>query len=530
MKPNRWPSLSPRAILVITLVLAAIVFLGGIQLAQRHEEMHLAGNRKPIRAVGEEMEKESAQLQRLYEKDLRHLVSTTLTWTDVPPKISELCNSIVGVVHWSLIHGIDNGERDLHIAVGPTSATQWPWPTFNVPSEGLTRDQMLLSREDLLQSDSQTWGWINDPGKPLLFWQRADPGSDAVVILLIDPTPLHTAVNTWFKQWASESFAPLRVRDGPLCALQSSDTILASTGVLPAAESDFILPVRSLFGTWELAAWDRTVIHTSYDFRTMFIAGFLALLIVLLGVIAYAQQQRLLVQTAQRVTFVNRVSHELRSPLTNILLNLELTREMLPEPAERPAHRLSLVQEEAHRLRRLVDNVLAFSSIEQGKHRLDAHACVPAEIIESAIRQFSSAFARRGLIVHNHGQVTTPCLLDADAVTQILSNLFSNIEKYVPSGTVDISSSLRANTLIITVADEGPGIPAREAERIFQPFERLDGRINEGASGTGLGLSIARDLALGMGGSLQLIPSRVGASFELRLPARPAVSTTGSIS
>ena len=68
-------------------------------------------------------------------------------------------------------------------------------------------------------------------------------------------------------------------------------------------------------------------------------------------------------------------------------------------------------------------------------------------------------------------------------------------------------------------ANEGPGIPAREAERIFRPFERLGSRINEGATGTGLGLAIARDLAASMGGSLRLVPSARGASFELRVPA-----------
>jgi signal transduction histidine kinase len=73
--------------------------------------------------------------------------------------------------------------------------------------------------------------------------------------------------------------------------------------------------------------------------------------------------------------------------------------------------------------------------------------------------------------------------------------------------------------LTVTVVDEGPGISARDAERIFRPFERLDSRVNEGASGTGLGLAIARDLATSMGGTLRLLPSARGASFELRVPS-----------
>jgi len=76
--------------------------------------------------------------------------------------------------------------------------------------------------------------------------------------------------------------------------------------------------------------------------------------------------------------------------------------------------------------------------------------------------------------------------------------------------------------LSVTVTDQGPGIAPGEAERIFRPFERLDSRINEGATGTGLGLAIARDLAESSGGSLTLVPSSRGASFRFTMPAPSA--------
>ncbi len=142
--------------------------------------------------------------------------------------------------------------------------------------------------------------------------------------------------------------------------------------------------------------------------------------------------------------------------------------------------------------------------------------------MRAVIEQFAAAFLRRGLGVRFVGGAGVACTLDVDAVAQVLANLLSNIEKYVPPGTVDIATNLRGNELTVTVHDEGTGVPAAESERIFRPFERLDGRINEGSSGTGLGLSIARELAVGMGGSLRLVPARVGATFELRVPAYPA--------
>jgi signal transduction histidine kinase len=140
-------------------------------------------------------------------------------------------------------------------------------------------------------------------------------------------------------------------------------------------------------------------------------------------------------------------------------------------------------------------------------------------VIGTIVDQFAPSFARRRLVVQRLGDANVACLLDADALAQILANLLSNIEKYVSGGTVQIASALTGNELTITITDEGPGIPDREAERIFRPFERLDSRVNEGATGTGLGLAIARDLATSMGGSLCLVPSVLGASFELRVTA-----------
>jgi len=119
------------------------------------------------------------------------------------------------------------------------------------------------------------------------------------------------------------------------------------------------------------------------------------------------------------------------------------------------------------------------------------------------------------------------CLVDGDALAQIVANLLSNVEKYAPIGTVEIRTQFDGEELVIAVADEGPGVPASAAERVFLPFERLNSRLTEGVTGTGLGLAIARELAHRMGGTLKLMPSTRGAVFELRVPA-PVVPNLGS--
>jgi len=306
----------------------------------------------------------------------------------------------------------------------------------------------------------------------------------------------------------------LRTRNG--------QTLLAE-GAAQAERPDLLLPLRSRLGMWDLASWDRREMRVHYDVATLAMTSVLAVFVASLGVLIFGQQRRAAALAAQRVSFVNRVSHELRTPLTNILLNLDLATEAMDEAPRDGARRLGLVQEEARRLGRLIDNVLTFSRHEQGKLRAEARACVPASVIAAVVEQFAPSFARRALEVRSVGDLSELCLLDTDAFAQILSNLLSNVEKYVPGGVVEIAGTYRDGVLLVLVGDQGPGIPAEAAERIFRPFERLESRINEGASGTGLGLAIARDLAVTMGGTLRLMPSAFhSALFELRVPAPPA--------
>lgn len=143
----------------------------------------------------------------------------------------------------------------------------------------------------------------------------------------------------------------------------------------------------------------------------------------------------------------------------------------------------------------------------------------PGTVVQEVLDQFGPAFERRGIVVHPALEAARACLIDPDALAQIVANLLSNVEKYVPGGAVHLQLRYHDPDLVLLVSDNGPGIPAGAAERAFLPFERLDSRITEGATGTGLGLAIARDLATRMGGTLLLLPSSVGATFELRIPA-----------
>ena len=134
----------------------------------------------------------------------------------------------------------------------------------------------------------------------------------------------------------------------------------------------------------------------------------------------------------------------------------------------------------------------------------------------------------RGITVRREGAAPRPVIADEDALGQILANLLSNVEKYASAGErVDVTLAQDAAKTRIRVRDYGPGIPAGQRRKVFDPFFRARSDLTEGVSGTGIGLTIARDLARQCGGELELEPCEPGACFVLTLPTQPAGDTPG---
>jgi len=296
---------------------------------------------------------------------------------------------------------------------------------------------------------------------------------------------------------------------------------LAGLTEAPDSSPDFVVPLASRLGNWQIVSWDRWETRTVFDFVTIAIACTLAVGLALLGWVVAAAQRRTLREVTARVSFVNRVSHELGAPLTNLGLYLDLARDSLTAgDAVESARRLAVATEETGRLRRLTGNILTFARGERQSLELHASPCRPAEIVRGVLEQFSPALSRRNVTVDTDLDDAATAHLDTDALAQITANLISNVEKYAASGGwMRVSLASAGGELVLRVADRGPGIPASETARIFLPFERLDSGLTEGVSGTGLGLAIARDLARRMGGEVSLESSEAGGCvFTLRIP------------
>jgi two-component system, OmpR family, sensor histidine kinase KdpD len=208
------------------------------------------------------------------------------------------------------------------------------------------------------------------------------------------------------------------------------------------------------------------------------------------------------------------VSHDLRTPLTTIKA---LAHDIAGDGDDRAA----TIEQQADRLNRMVADLLDLSRLNAGELPVRAELNAAEDLVGAAIQQVSGAFSGREL--RTSIAWSEPVLVgrfDFVHALRILVNLLENAHKYSPrEQPVDIELSREGNMIEISVADRGPGVPAAERERIFEPFYRPE-RSTPDAGSAGLGLSIALRLAMAQGGTLTYADREGGGSvFTLGLPA-----------
>ena len=225
-----------------------------------------------------------------------------------------------------------------------------------------------------------------------------------------------------------------------------------------------------------------------------------------------------------RRDFVANVSHELRTPLTAIRGYVEA---LADEPADGEARSrfLQVITRHVNRMERLVRDLLRLASLDARQEVVDWGSCRLAALCSGVASDLAPLIdSRRQRVEVDVDPAVETIRTDAAKLQDVLRNLLENALNYSPEGTaVRMAAVERGGRVLVTVADEGPGIPDADLERIFERFYRVDKARSRESGGTGLGLSIVKHLVALLGGQVFAANRQGGgAVFTVSLPlSRP---------
>jgi PAS domain S-box-containing protein len=224
-----------------------------------------------------------------------------------------------------------------------------------------------------------------------------------------------------------------------------------------------------------------------------------------------------------RDEFLSIASHELKTPLTSLQIELYALREKIGENDERLSRRIERASRTADRLTNLVDTVLDVARIATGKLSLKLERFDISETVARTVDTMRMTAAKAGCELTFKGVGPIVGCWDRLRVEQVVMNLLANAFKYGAGQPVSVQLTLDRGDAVIDVRDHGPGIPPQDLKRIFERFERAVSIANYG--GLGLGLYVSQEIAREQRGTIAARNLEDGgACFTVRLPIDPAVA------
>ena len=237
--------------------------------------------------------------------------------------------------------------------------------------------------------------------------------------------------------------------------------------------------------------------------------------------------EKLMQLSLQKDAFLSQISHELRTPMTSIRAFSEILMEG-DLPPEMAVNYGRIINEEAIRLTRLLDDLLDLSVLENGTVQLTLRLANLSELIDKALRAAGQVRPERRFVTWRDLPAEQIFLrTDPDRLSQVLINLISNARKYCDAAQPELRIAVRqrAGRVMVDVIDNGSGIPRDKQGLIFEKFARLTDQMRAG--GAGLGLAICREIMANLGGSVAYLPGQGGAAFRVTLPLRLEKSLQG---
>jgi signal transduction histidine kinase len=314
---------------------------------------------------------------------------------------------------------------------------------------------------------------------------------------------LNHLADEYFTQQPMAQFASLRL--SVLDRGRETTTVLSGAAVQSSSfslERTFPRPFSFLRATLTSDRIPKSVGRTTLNIM-MFVLAF----IILIGLFAIYQSARAVVALSERRSrFVSSVTHELKTPLTNIRMYIEMLEQGIAPDHEREQEYFRILGSESSRLSRLINNVLEYSKLEKKQLHLDLQRGTLQEVIQEVKEVMQEKLVQDGFDLKVERREVPPFKYDREAMIQVLINLIDNSMKFgrsSPTRRITIKIWPEGDTVKISVSDTGPGIPDSGLKKIFEDFYRVDSDLTRTTGGTGIGLALVKKLVTAMGGTVQ---------------------------
>jgi signal transduction histidine kinase len=257
----------------------------------------------------------------------------------------------------------------------------------------------------------------------------------------------------------------------------------------------------------------------------------LTLALVILGVVMvaglvtlYHSARTVLDLSERRSRFVSAVTHELKTPLTNIRMYIEMLEQGIAATPEREQEYFSILNSEGARLSGLINNVLELSRLEKQTRRFDLKDGDLTDVLADVQSVMAESLAREGYKLAIRAGQLPVFAYDREVLVQVLINLMENSIKFgrhLPEKRIRIAAQAADDWIRVAVSDTGPGIPHRSLKLIFDDFYRVDNDLSSTTGGTGIGLALVKKFILAMGGRVRAENNDgPGCTITLILPAK----------
>lgn len=227
--------------------------------------------------------------------------------------------------------------------------------------------------------------------------------------------------------------------------------------------------------------------------------------------------------------FLSDVSHELKTPMSAIIGSVEILKRDGMESPEIFNEFMDILLKESYRMQNIINDILELSRLDQTKVSLDYQELDVKAVVKESMDLFEPLAKEKHLSLIYHNQIKEPLILDYSTVKTILSNFISNAIKYSNEGIITIKTKKEDDTFILSVQDEGIGIPKNKLNYIYDRFYQVD-KSRSSKISTGLGLSIVKKIVELNQGTIDVESSvGIGSTFIVKLPINPKVSHNGDI-